>query len=369
MLQPGCVAWENRPGGEAPSLVSRNSSDSRSTAVQWLLLDGNRLVVSGLILTGTFLLLLGFGWLGFIDVQDEGAVRGVATAFIPGLIAFLSIVIAINQLVLSQEFGSADEIRDRIESIREYRHDVEDLAGTGTSPVLPSGFLSFVLQIIRYEAREFEARTESGSESESVPIQQYARTIIDESTHALKSLEQLQQGRFNALLPVLEYKDSYQLYEARRLQRDHADALLADAEHSLDRLIETLELFSIARTQFRSTYTQRVLAGLSRKLLYAGIPALVVAILLALIPAPGETLAAETARMLVVSALLSIGLSPLAVLSAYLLRDATVSEWTVSAGPFASRPGVVQEERDPEGEGYSTKADIADDERDEDESA
>lgn len=348
--------------------MSRSSSDSRSTPVQWLLLDGDRLVVAGLVLFGTFLLLVGLGSLGFIDLHDEGAVRGVASGFIPGLIAFLSIVLAINQLVLSQEFGSADEIRDRIESIREYRHDVEDIAGTGPSPVLPSGFLSFVLQIIHYEARELADRTGPVSNSACDPTQQYAREVVEESTYALESLEELQQGRFNALLPVLEYKDSYQLYEARRLQRDHADELSAEAQHTIDRLIETLELFSIARTQFRSTYTQRVLAGLSRQLLYVGIPALVVVILLALIPPPAQTLGPGPVRVVVVSALLTVGLSPLAVLSAYLLRVATVSEWTVSAGPFASRPGVVQEERDPEGAGYSTQVDIADDAPNEDES-
>ena len=325
------------------------------------MLDGDRVVVAGVVLLGAFLLLVGVGSLGFVALHDEGAVRGVASGFIPGLIAFLSIVLAINQLVLSQEFGSADEIRDRIESIREYRHDVEDIAGTGPSPVLPSGFLSFILQIIRYEARDLADRTASGSDSASDPVQRYAREIVEESTYALESLERLQQGRFNALLPVLEYRDSYQLYEARRLQRDHADELSAEVDHSIDLLIETLELFSIARTQFRSTYTQRVLARLSRQLLYVGIPALVVVILLAMIPSPAESLAPGPVRVVVVSALLTVGLSPLAVLSAYLLRVATVSEWTVSAGPFASRPGVVQEERDPQSAGYSTQVDIADD--------
>lgn len=347
--------------------MSRSSSDSRWYPVQWVLLDGDRLVVAGLLLLGTFLLLALLGLLGVVDLQNEDAVRGVAGGFIPGLIAFLSIVLAINQLVLSQEFGSADEIRDRIESIREYRHDVEEIAGTGPSPVLPSGFLSFVLQTIRYEARELEERTGPGTDSASESIETYARTVIDESSHALESIERLQQGRFNALLPVLEYKDSYQLYEARRLQRDHEDALSAEAQHSIDRLIETLELFSIARTQFRSTYTQRVLARLSRMLLYVGIPALIVVILLALIPAPSETLAFEPVRVVTVSALLTVGLSPLFVLSTYLLRVATVSEWTVSAGPFASRPSVVQEERDPEANGYSSRMDTPSDAVSEDE--
>lgn len=109
-----------------------------------------------------------------------------------------------------------------------------------------------------------------------------------------------------------------------------------------------LELFSVARTQFRTTYTQRVLARLSRELLYVGIPALVVVIVLGLIPTSPGLLASEQARLVTVSALLSVAISPLAVLSAYLLRVAAVSERTIAVGPFVSRPGEARSGSGPE---------------------
>lgn len=158
----------------------------------------------------------------------------------------------------------------------------------------------------------------------------------------------MQPGRINALLSILEYSDSYQLYEARRLQCDHEDALPIEAQQSLSRLVEALELFSIARTQFRTTYTQRVLARLSRQLLYVGIPALVVVIILGLMPRVPHPLVSGQIRLVLVSALLSAALSPLAVLAAYLVRVAAISERTIAAGPFASRPSTVQNDQSPE---------------------
>lgn len=317
--------------------------DFRRRLMRWLLLDGNRLVIAGLLLVGTFLILVLFGSAGVIDVQNHEAVQGVATGFIPGLIAFLSIVLGINQLVLSQEFGSAGEVRTRIQNVREYRHDVENMAGEGPSPVLPVEFLSFVVQTIRFEAESLDESVDSETDSASrEPVKAYAESVIDETIQAHESLERLNPRRINALLPVLDYNDSYQLYEARRLQRVYEDALPAEAQESLSRLIDALELFSVARTQFRTTYTQRVLARLSRQLLYIGIPALVIVIILGLMPAAPPLPETNQVRLVTVCALFSVALSPLAILSGYLLRVATVSERTISAGPFVSRPGTVE---------------------------
>lgn len=337
--------------------MPRNSSNPRRRLLHWFLLDGNRLVIAGVLLAGTFVLLLGLGHLRVIDLQNVEAVRGVATAFIPGLIAFLSIVLGINQLVLSQEFGSVGEIRDRVEDVRQYRHDVEEMAGARPSPVFPVEFLLFVVRTIQTEATELAESVQSETNPAAEPVRTYAETVVSESGHALQSLKHVQPGRINALLPVLAYEDSVQIHEARQLRDEFGDELSEEVRQSLSELIETLELFNVARTQFRTTYTQRVLARLSRQLLYVGIPALTVAVVLALLPVSPQRLPPGQTRTVILSAMLAIGLSPLSVLSAYLLRIATVSERTVSPGPFVSRPGATQNERDSELDGHSTWSD------------
>jgi len=335
--------------------VPQNRSTFRRNVLYWFLLDGNRLTVAGLLLVGTFSVLLGFGELGVIDLQDGQAVRGVASAFIPGLIAFLSIVLGINQLVLSQEFGSAGEIRDRIGDVRQYRYDVEDIAETGPSPVFPVGFLSFVAQTIQIGATQLKESVQSETNPAAEAIRTYAETVISESSHAQQSLKQVQPGRINALLPVLEYEDSVQIYEGRQLRHEYGDALSNDARQSLSELIDALELFSVARTQFRTTYTQRILARLSRQLLYVGIPALIVVVVLALIPVSSQPLASGRVRIVILSTMLTIGLSPLSVLSAYLLRIATISERTVSPGPFVSRPSAAHNGQVPQSESHCAR--------------
>lgn len=317
----------------------------RRAVSRWVLLDGNRIVLATLLVGATFLTFLGLGLADVVAIDDADAVRGVATGFVPGLVAFLSIVLGINQLVLSQEFGSAGEIRERIHDLREYRHDVEDVAGTGPSPVAPIGFLSFVVHTIHAEATKLAETV--GPDADPVlreRVEAYAATVEAASDRSSDSLDRLQPGRINALLPVLEYPDSYQLYEARRIQREFGETLPADARNSLDRLVDVLELFSVARTQFRTTYTQRVLARLSRRLLYVGVPALLVVVVLALLSDP-VPFTDGTGELVLVSAMLSIAFSPLALLAAYLLRIATVSERTVSAGPFVSRPRAERPEQ------------------------
>ena len=318
-------------------------SDLHRRITQWLLLNGNRHAVAGLFTFVSFFVLASLGFAGIIRLDDQAAVRGIAGGFIPGLIAFLSIVLAINQLVLSQELGSAGEVRNRITQVREYRHDVEETANSGPSPVLPTGFLSFVIQTIEAKA----AALEEGVDPETDPrvreaIQEYSETVTAEARDARQSLEQVRPGRINALLPVLEYPDSQQLFRARRLQLDLQEELSQDTQRALSDVTEAIELFSVARVQFRTTYTQRVLARLSRQLQYVGLPALLVVLVLGLLNPSSIFDLSEAPIVILVSALFAIALLPLAVLSAHLLRIAIISERTIAVGPFVSQPKAAE---------------------------
>lgn len=317
----------------------RAMTDSLRRVTQWILLDGNRHVVSGLFTVGSFLVLASLGFTGIIRLSDQAAVRGIAGGFIPGLIAFLSIVLGINQLVLSQEFGSAGEVRNRITQVREYRRDVEETADAGPSPVLPTGFLSFVIRTIEAEATALEESVDPEADPRiRDAIRDYSKTVIDEAGDARQSLERARPGRINALLPVLEYPDSRQLFQARRLGLDLQEELSQETQRALSDVTEAIELFSVARVQFRTTYTQRTLARLSRQLQYVGLPALLVVVVLGLLDPSSVFYLPEAVVVLLVSSLFAMVLFPLALLSAYLLRIATISERTIAVGPFVSRP-------------------------------
>lgn len=137
-----------------------------------------------------------------------------------------------------------------------------------------------------------------------------------------------------AILAVLDVDDVTHLQRVRRIRDEAGDELDPEARETVAELIEALELVGVARTHFRTSYTQRVLARLSRVLLYLGVPAILAAFALAL--SVGNLPAG--ARPPIVAALSTLGVAPLAWLSAYILRIATISERTLAAGPFASRP-------------------------------
>lgn len=107
----------------------------------------------------------------------------------------------------------------------------------------------------------------------------------------------------------------------------------------LGELIDVLEFFDVARTHFWATYTRRVLAQLSRVLLYVGIPALLAAIALTPLPRTSEPVLLDRHRLRLVSVRFTAAFSPLTVRFAHPLRSPTDSERTISVGPFVSRPG------------------------------
>lgn len=319
-------------------------SEPREIFVTWLLLEGDRRAVIAALLAGILLLLVGSGYAGVTTVDDPAAIRGIAGGMIPGLFTFLSIVLAINQLVLSQEYGSADEVRTRVQEIREFRQDVEDMTTTAPSPVVPTDFLSLVVQTVDAKAEALGKSVPPGLDTEArESIHALVDTIRTEARRANDEIDQRDQGRVNALLPVLQYSYATQLYEVRRLQNEYSDELPESTDRVLTDLIEVLELFSVARTHFRTTYTQRVLAQLSRMLLVVGVPALLAAVILHLLAVPSGLLFLDRYRLVVVSVLLTVAFSPLAVLFAYLLRVATISERTIAVGPFVSRPSDARE--------------------------
>lgn len=301
---------------------------------RWVLLEGDRNTLAFALVGAVFVLLFTAGVFGWLDHGRPGAVDTVAGGLVPGLFAFLSIVLAINQLVLSQEFGSAAEIRERVARVRAFRRDVEETAEEAPSPVVPAAFLNLIVDAIGDEAQRLADR---GSHQEAQPADQLERlgeAVEAETQRARTQLSDRNTGRVSAILSVLGFEDAVHLHEARRILDEHRDELAAETARSLERLVDLLAMFSVARTHFRTTYTQRVLARLSRLLLYVGVPAIGAAFVLGLLP---ETLGPEL-RVLVVSILLALAFAPVAVLSSYVLRIASVSERTLAAGPFESRP-------------------------------
>ena len=136
------------------------------------------------------------------------------------------------------------------------------------------------------------------------------------------------------LFVVLDYDDSAQFDEVRRLRGEFSDLDTAVAT-KLSRLEDLLAEIDIARQYLKTVVVERQLARLSRLLIYTGIPSVAVAALG--IFAYRDVAWLNLSNLLVVSiasVLVTFSLLPLAILSAYILRIATVARRTAVFGPF-----------------------------------
>lgn len=119
--------------------VSEDIDSWSARARKWVLLDGNRLLVAGATMAA---LSVSFGALvssGLVPLHWTQPVFYVFSALIGGNMTLITVVVSINQLLLSREMKSPGELESQIEEGIEYRREVEDAADE-VAPVQPLGF-------------------------------------------------------------------------------------------------------------------------------------------------------------------------------------------------------------------------------------
>ncbi|GAB3033677.1 hypothetical protein [Natronobiforma cellulositropha] len=316
-------------------------------AREWLLIDGDRLFLALCLSAATFLLFLTLAHLGVISFVNDDSITRLAGGMIAGTFSLVTLVVSINQLILSREFSSAGEARERLGGVLEFRHDVGTAAEDSVPPAAPTGLLEVLAETIHRRAAAVGDAVDADAEgppdeSANVPtaevrdrIRAYA-TRVEERTDALdETFEGTQFGTFEAVSATLAYDDAWQLYAARQFRTRHEDTLGQATLEALDELIEVLEFFAVAREHFKTTYLQRELTRFSQLTIYTGLPAILAAMLIGLVYADFGGAAISLVYLpVVVSALIAVVVSPLALLVSYILRTATVTRRTASVGPM-----------------------------------
>lgn len=328
--------------------MSKSSSDE--TAPGWtieqslrqqVLLSANRIALAGSLAIVLFVLLLGFGTLELKPLreamQTEDTIETLYQTLIAGLITGTTLVISINQLVLSQEFGSAGRQRERMTKSMDFRRDTEALFGE-IGPPNPDAFLQSLVDATTNQARVLqEAVAENGDRTLRSRVDQFVERTIESADGVASQLESAQFGEFTVMRASLAYNYSWKIYVARRLRSEHTDSLSEEEYDAFDELIETLELFGPAGEFFKTHYMQWELVNLSRRLLYTAIPALFVAVIVAVYvgpaTAPGRLFGIDNMVWLV-SGTITLTLVPFFVFAAYVARIATLAKETGAIGPF-----------------------------------
>jgi hypothetical protein len=316
----------------------------RSSWTLWVLLDADRVVVSACLLALLFGSLVAISVVAPVPLRDvlaqsdpnETLFQALVTAIITGV----TLVVTITQLVLSQELGAVGDQRQRMEGSMQFRSDVADVVDAPVSPPEPAAFVQSLIDATQARAASL-ANAVEGSDELAEHVHSYAESVDQNANRVRERLSGAQFGTFEVLHAALDYNYSWKIYEGQRLQSEYDDALSEDAREALDGVVETLRLFGPAREHIKTLYFQWELTNLSRKVLYAAIPALVVAISGVLfLDAPGTvtgtTLGIDN-LVWVVSAATAIALAPFVVLVAYVLRIVTIAKRTLAIGPFVLR--------------------------------
>lgn len=316
----------------------------RSTAWAYVLFDANRQVVAGGLLLGVFFSLVCLAVL-FPDptaaIRSGDAAETVFQPFIGTTITGVTLVLTLNQLVLSQELGAVGDQRDRMDGAMAFREDVATAIDTPVSPARPAQFLRALVEVAGDRAAALQtALPETADPELSAAVTELTDSLTANADRVAGSLDGAQFGSFAVLSAALNFNYSWKIFAARRISDRHADSLDPAAAAALDELIAVLKLFGPAREHFKTLYFQWDLISLSRQLLVVAVPALLVStVMIGFFDAADYTgmIVGLDTVVVVVAAATTLALLPFVLLIAYVVRIATVTKHTLSIGPFILR--------------------------------
>ncbi len=302
---------------------------------EWFLIQGNRLAVTALLSAVILALIVSLHELGVISFVDPNSVTRVASGMIAGTFSLVTLVVSVNQLILSQEFGAAGKARDRFGGVVSFRQDVAEEAAVPATPVTPTRVLELIIETIRDDAAELADTVADHDDEVRKAVVRYTDSVKERADRVDDTLDRSDFDTFSAVSAAIHYDEGWQLYVATHLRNDYDESLSPAAKAQLDELTGSLKLFNIAREQFKTTYLQRELTRFSQLTIYCGVPAILSAILVGLLYADFTGPSLNVAALpYVVAVLIVVVLSPLALLVSYILRTATVTRRTASVGPF-----------------------------------
>lgn len=306
---------------------------------RWILLDGNRYTITGLFSAVVFVTCVSIGFAGYIPVTDPDTATTFVAAIVGGTLPFITIVLAINQLVLSQELGWPGNLADRFEEMTIFRHEVETLTETPVSPAAPADFLQLIVDTVIAQTEQLRVAADQTTDPDGgAVVRDFVEAVTTEGELVSESLEDADFGTFDALSAVLGHFNGAHLYASRQIRTHYADGFSDDALETLDLLIELLGHLAIARQTFKTLYMQHELAHLSKLLLVVGFPTLLGGgIFMMVYSTIIEIVGGATLLVVSVSIVVTFVFLPFIILLVYTFRIASIASRTADFGPFVPR--------------------------------
>lgn len=309
----------------------------------WLLLGANRLVVTAVLALVVFsVFMLG----GFLEptlstmLENRNVISWMFSTMLTTLITSVTLVVTISQLIVSQENGPLGQQHTRMSETMDFRGHVEELVGK-PAPADPSAFLRNLVDVTQTRAETLHDTVEAADDQDlQREVDEFVDSITGNSETVRKELEGSAFGTFDVVFAALDYNYGWKIFQIERFEDEYDDVLTDDQREALDDLRTSLVMFGPAREHIKTLYFQWELIDLSRLILYAAIPALLIAgMMLTFVDAStvtGTTLGAENI-LWVVGITFTITLVPFLLLTTYVVRIATAAKRTLAIGPLILR--------------------------------
>jgi len=324
------------------------TSRGENRVKQWLLLTGSRLSVAVLLLAVVFVTILVLARVWPLELRalltETDAAKTLFATLLSGAILLVSVVVSINSIVLSQEITGIENQQARVAATIDYRRHIEDFIQADVTPARPGEFLAAVLfSISQRTAALRQVADGSANERFARQVSEFSDEVSAEIGLARDHLEGARVGSFNVLMAGLNYNYSGQLHAARGLKRNFDEELTDEEVAAIDDVIDVLQHVATGREYFKSLYHKRELARLSSILLYVSLPVIVFTsyVILALDANvfPEVEFLGFSPLLISVTVAYAIALAPYVVLTAFVVRTATITLRTLSAGPFILQSG------------------------------
>jgi hypothetical protein len=322
--------------GRPDDRLRARAGESRSKL--WLYLEADRRVVVATLVVAVALTLLATGLAlpgAAAKLRGGDAVDTLFQGLLTATITGVTLVLTLNQLVLSQELGAVGDQRERMVGALEFRDDAVDRLDVPVAPARPAEFLRALVVAAGRHAADLEAAVDPGAPARDGVVDLTGSLTADADAVAA-DLDGAQFGEFDVVSAALNFDYSRMIFDAKRLRATESD-LGADAERALDRLLDVLELFGPAREHVKTLYFQWELIDLSRAMLASALPALLVAVCTIAFFDPTGSIARSVGVVPAVAVATTVSMLPFLVLLAYVPRIATVAKRTLSIGPFILR--------------------------------
>ena len=310
---------------------------------RWLLMDASRPLLVGVLTITVFVAFVAAVELvspSFAtQIADTDMIDTTFSAMITAIVTGTTLVVTIGQLVLTQENGPLGDQRERMDLSMEVREQTAALIGA-PSPIEPSTFLSEILTASEKRSERLKGAVGGTDNGLRDAVETLDATVRQDADAVRARLYGAEFGSFGVVAAALNFDYSRKIFAVERIADDYGDRLSDEQHEHVDELKSALSLFGPAREHVKTLYFQWALIELSQLILYAAVPALIIAgLMIAVVDVgtvPGSTAGIEH-LLFVVAGAFAITLVPFMLFVAYVLRILTVAKLTLAIEPLTLR--------------------------------